>query len=65
MTYYVRSWFRENNQPVYLDEGPFDLYFAELVLADIGIDASIVRGLGRVQVERAVIVEANEGDRHG
>ena len=41
---------------VYLDEGPLDRYLAELVLADIGIDASIPRGLGRVRVERAELV---------
>ena len=58
MMWYVRSWFREHDELVYLDEGPWDRYLAELVLADIGIDASIPRGIGRVTVERAVLVAA-------
>lgn len=62
--WYVRTWFRErgsaagDGELVYLDEGPLDRYLAELVLADIGIDASIPRGLGRVRVERAELVPA-------
>ena len=54
--WYVRTFFYEDGALVYLDEGPFDRYFAELVIADIAQDASILRGLGRVRVERAVLV---------
>ena len=60
--YVVRTYFRENGELVYLDEGPWDHYLAELVLADIGIDASIPRGMDRVVVERAIIVPAAEAD---
>lgn len=56
--WYVRTYFVESGSLVWLDEGPFDRYFAELVLADIGIDASIPRGLGRVRVLRALLVPA-------
>ena len=64
--WYVRSYFTERNffteedEPVCLDEGPWSRELAELVLADIGIDASIERGLGRVRVERAVLVAEAE-----
>ena len=54
--WYVRSFFRENETLVYLDEGPLDRYFAELVLADIGVDGTIPYGLDRVRVERAILV---------
>jgi hypothetical protein len=54
--WYVRSFFREEDTLVYLDEGPLDRYFAELVLADIGVDGTIPRGLDRVRVERAILV---------
>lgn len=43
---------------VYLDEGPFDRILAELVIADIGVDGTIPRGLDRVRVERAILVAA-------
>ncbi len=56
--WYVRIYFLENEELVYLDEGPWDRYLAELVLVDIGIDATIPRGAGRVQVERAILVAA-------
>lgn len=57
--WFVRTFFREHGELVYLDEGPWDRYLAELVIADIAIDASIPRGLGRVTVERAVLVRAD------
>ena len=56
--WYVRSFFREEDTLVYLDEGPLDRYFAELVLQDIGVDGTIPRGLDRGRVERAVLVAA-------
>jgi hypothetical protein len=56
--WYVRSVLIENDREVFLDEGPFDRWLAELVLADIGIDATIPRGLGRVTVLRACLVPA-------
>jgi len=58
----VRSYFVENGEVVFLDEGPWDRFLAELVLADIGVDASIPRGLGRVNVLRAKLVPASEAD---
>lgn len=57
--WYVRTYFREGASLVFMDEGPWERYLAELVLADIGVDASIPRGLGRVQVERAILVEVS------
>jgi hypothetical protein len=56
--WYVRTFFREGGELVYLDEGPWDRYLAELVIADIGVDGSIPRGLERVRVERAILVAA-------
>ena len=56
--FYVRTYFTEDGTLVYLDEGPFDRFLAELVLADIGIDGTISRGLDRIRVERAILVEA-------
>lgn len=53
---FVRSILLENGEEVYLDEGPWDGYLAELVIADIGVDASIPRGIGRVPVLRARLV---------
>ena len=53
---YVRTFFREHGSLVFLDEGPLERYLAELLIADIGLDATIPRGLGRVVVERAVLV---------
>lgn len=58
----VRSFIIEHGREVFVDEGPWDRYFAELVLADIGVDASIPRGLGRVSVLRAIIIPAEEAD---
>ena len=54
--WYVRSFIKENDELVYLDEGPWDRYLAELVIADIAVDASIPRGIGRVPVERAILI---------
>lgn len=54
----VRTFFFEDGALVFLDEGPFDRVLAELVLADIGIDGTISRGLRRVRVERAILVAA-------
>ncbi len=56
--WFVRSWLCEDGREVSLDEGPFDRHLAEIVLADIGVDASIPRGLTRVPVERASLVSA-------
>ena len=56
--WFVRTFFYEDDALVYLDEGPLDRYFAELVIADIGVDGTIPRGLDRVRVERAVLVAA-------
>ena len=56
--FYVRTYFIEDGLMVYLDEGPFDRYLAELVLADVGIDGTIARGLDRVRVERAILIRA-------
>jgi hypothetical protein len=56
--WYVRTFFHEEGLQVHLDEGPWERYLAELVLADIGVDASIPRGIGRVTVDRAVLVAA-------
>jgi hypothetical protein len=58
----VRSYILENGEEVHLDEGPWDRCLAELILADIGIDATIPRGLGRAEVRHARIVPANEAD---
>lgn len=54
--YWVRSILIEDGERVRLDEGPWEQYLAELVLADIGIDASIPRGIGRVPVHSARLV---------
>jgi hypothetical protein len=63
MGWYVRSFLFEWDVSVHTDDGPFDRYFAELVLADIGIDGTIQRGLDRVRVERAILVlKAIDGD---
>jgi hypothetical protein len=63
MMWYVRSFMFEGEAPrqqyVYIDEGPWDRYLAEMVLADIGVDGTIPRGIGRVRVERAILVEVN------
>ena len=61
--FYVRSFFWEETLPglfelVYADEGPWDHFFAECVLMDVRVDASVPRGLGRVTVERAILVAA-------
>jgi hypothetical protein len=56
--WFVRSRLLENGIEAILDEGPLDRWHAELLLADIGIDASIPRGLGRVQVVSASLVSA-------
>jgi hypothetical protein len=57
--WYVRSFFREGDNLVFLDEGPWDHFLATCVLFEIGVqDATIPRGLGRVTVERAVLVAA-------
>jgi len=56
MMFYVRSTFIEQGQRVHLHEGPWDHSLAEVILADIGVDASIPRGIGRQQVLSAVIV---------
>ena len=58
--WYVRSFFEEGGELVFLDEGPWDYTLASLVLADIGIDASIPRSLKRVTVKRARLVRASE-----
>jgi len=55
--YYVRSYFIEENELVHLDEGPWEYYLAMLVISDIGIDASVPRGLGRVQVVKAKLIQ--------
>ena len=52
----VRSVIVERGVEIDFDEGPWDRHLAELVLADIGIDASIPRGIGRVPVLRARLV---------
>jgi hypothetical protein len=57
----VRSYLVENDEEVYLDEGPWEYYLASLVLADIGIDASIPRGVSRARVTRAQLVPAPIG----
>jgi len=54
----VRSILMEDGNEVYLDEGPWERYLAELVLADIGVDASIPRGIDRARVFRARIIPA-------
>jgi len=56
--WFVRTFFMEGEDLVFLDEGPWDRWLAELVLADIGIDASIPRGLGRITVLSAILVKA-------
>jgi hypothetical protein len=61
MLWNVRTYFRAFPEAlgdvlVYDDAGPFDRVLAELVLADIGIDGTMARGLGRVRVERAILV---------
>ena len=58
--WYVRSFFIENGEVVALDEGPWDRTFAELIIADIGVDASIPRGIGRQDVLRSIIVHESE-----
>ena len=58
----VRSVLIEQGEEVRLDEGPWDRYLAELVLADIGIDASIPRGLDRARVYRAKVIPAEEAE---
>jgi len=55
---YVRTYFREHGELVHLDEGPLERWLAELLIADIGVDGTIPRGLDRVTVERAVLVPA-------
>ena len=54
--WYVRSYFWEAEHEVFVDEGPWERTLAELVIADIGVDASIQRGIGRVTVTRAILV---------
>lgn len=56
----VRTILIENGEEVYLDEGPWDRVLAELILADIGVDASIPRGVGRVAVLRARLVPVED-----
>ena len=58
--WYVRSFFIENGVEVALDEGPWDHTLAELIIADIGVDASIPRGLDRQKVERAILIPESE-----
>ncbi len=50
----VRYWFREGDTLVWDEIGPWDRYLAELVCVDMA--GGILRGLGWVHVERAVIV---------
>lgn len=56
--WYLRTYFYENEELVYLDEGPLDWFLVNVLLSDIGMDASIPRGIGRVKVERAVPIRA-------
>ena len=54
----VRCRILEDGRVVPYEDGPFDRYLAELVIADIGIDAKIPRGLTWVDVLSARLVSA-------
>lgn len=52
--FYVRYLIIENDDVASLYEGPVDYYFATLLIADVGVDASIPRGL----LSRAPVIAA-------
>lgn len=59
--FYVRTFLLEphEDQP-YLDQGPWDRPLAELVLADIGVDASFPLDGRRLTVTRAHLIHTDE-----
>lgn len=61
MSEFIQLWMvqmtlEEDGVDVVLTEGPWDRNLAESVIADIGVDASIAHGLGRVNVKEAILV---------
>ena len=54
----VRCRLIEAGQVVVHEIGPLDRYLAELVIADIGVDGQIPRGLAWVRVLSARLVSA-------